>query len=80
VLIGKNKQNENIFCKVKTNNCFIGFDFGINKLKQFIIDNLNFFINSRNAAVKGYNLNVSEEKINRLKEQREEYIGENIYS
>jgi hypothetical protein len=26
VLIGKNKQNENIFCKVKTNNCFIGFD------------------------------------------------------
>jgi hypothetical protein len=31
-LIGKNKQNENIFCKIKTNNCFIGFDFGINKL------------------------------------------------
>ena len=48
--------------------------------EQFIIDNLNFFINSRNAAIKGYNLNISEEKINRLKEQREEYIGENIYS
>ena len=39
--------------------------------EQFIIDNLNFFINSRNAAIKGYNLNISEDELKKLKNEWE---------
>ena len=39
--------------------------------EQFVINNLNYFINSRNAAIKGYNLNIPKDELKKLKNEWE---------
>lgn len=39
--------------------------------EQFVINNLNHFINSRNAAIKGYNLNIPKDELEKLKNEWE---------
>ena len=39
--------------------------------EQFVINNLNHFINSRNAAIKGYNLNIPKDELKKLKNEWE---------
>jgi len=48
--------------------------------EDFLICNLNSYINSRNSIIKRYNLNLSEEEIIKLLKEKEEYYAKNFYS
>jgi hypothetical protein len=42
--------------------------------EEFIKNNLNHFINSRNAAISGYNLNIPKDELNNLKKEWEGFL------
>lgn len=65
---------------LKTENKTINLYICPEENEEFVINNLNPFINARNAIIKGYNLNLLEIKIVRLLEEKEEYYVKNIYS
>lgn len=48
--------------------------------EKWVKDNLNYYINSRNAAQKGINLNLPDEEFEKIIEQREAYLNENVHS
>lgn len=67
-------------CILKEEENTINFYYCPEDKEKWVKDNLNYYINSRNAAQKGINLNLPDEEFEKIIEQREAYLNENVHS